>query len=93
MFTCTECNTRAAKRFTRLAYETGVVIIQCPGCQNRHLIADNLGWFREAGTNVEALLAEKGEEITRLSTDGVLDIETLAGGTFEVRMTALTAQS
>lgn len=85
VFTCTECETRAAKRFTRLAYETGVVIIQCPGCQNRHLIADNLGWFREAGTNVEALLAEKGEQVARLAADGQIDIETLVGGTIEVR--------
>ncbi|KAG6370045.1 hypothetical protein JVT61DRAFT_12566 [Boletus reticuloceps] len=63
-FTCTAdgCNHRSAHTFTKRAYERGIVLIQCPSCENRygsrircwytltlnrHLIADNLGWFKD----------------------------------------------
>jgi protein import protein ZIM17 len=31
--------------FSRQAYEQGVVIVRCPACDARHLVADRLGWF------------------------------------------------
>lgn len=71
VFTCAKCNTRAVKNFTRNAYERGVVIITCPGCEARHVIADNLGWFGKH-RNVEEILKEKGESIRRV-TDGDID--------------------
>jgi hypothetical protein len=42
MFTCGQCEVRAARAFSKAAYETGVVIVECPGCQSRHLIAGEL---------------------------------------------------
>lgn len=45
------------------AYEKGVVIIKCDGCNSMHLIADHLGWYehgKPAGT-IEDILANQGE--------------------------------
>jgi hypothetical protein len=65
-FTCTVCNTRSVKRFTKLSYTQGIVIVECPGCYNKHLLADNLGWFDDERVNIEEILRSKGEEVTRI---------------------------
>jgi hypothetical protein len=52
-FTCTAgaekgnptCGHRSTHEFKKRSYEKGVVIVQCPKCEARHLIADQLGWF------------------------------------------------
>lgn len=63
-FTCKVCNTRSHRTMSRQAYQRGVVLVECPGCQNRHLIADHLGWFG-AGKTVEAILQARGEQVRR----------------------------
>lgn len=45
IFTCTVCDTRSARSFTKKAYNVGVVLIRCETCDSLHLVADNLGWF------------------------------------------------
>ncbi|KAF8330508.1 DNL zinc finger-domain-containing protein [Amanita rubescens] len=75
-FTCTVdgCGERSAHHFTKRSYEKGIVLVQCPKCKNRHLIADHLGWFKDSTQEgklktVEALLRAKGENVTRGSLD------------------------
>ncbi|KAH9000177.1 DNL zinc finger-domain-containing protein, partial [Lactarius akahatsu] len=82
-FTCTaaNCNTRSTHQFTKRSYEKGIVLIECPGCKKRHLIADNLGWFKDSTEdgklrNVEDLLRARGESIRRgrLNPDGSIEV-------------------
>lgn len=81
VFTCSVCETRAAKTFSKQAYDEGVVLIRCPGCQNLHLIADRIGWFEEGGTDVEAMLREKTDAVRRFDDTNVMDLtpEDIAG--------------
>ena len=66
MYTCKVCETKQTRTFTKQAYEEGVVLVRCEGCNNLHLIADNLGWFeddgvrRGDGVNVETILSKQG---------------------------------
>lgn len=63
-FTCTKCDTKQARTFSKDSYQNGVVLIRCGGCNNLHLVADNLGWFRDGKTNIEDLMKEKGSSVT-----------------------------
>ncbi|RNF12636.1 zf-DNL-domain-containing protein [Trypanosoma rangeli] len=68
-FTCGRCEHRTVKKFSRHAYTKGIVIVQCPSCEVRHLLADNLGWFVDEAKNIEDLLREKGEAFVRIGND------------------------
>jgi len=50
-FRCKVCDHTLQKTFTRQSYEYGIVIIRCDSCTNLHLIADNLGWFKDLTQN------------------------------------------
>ena len=45
LFTCGKCDARTAKTFSRQAYERGAVMVTCPSCNARHVIADNVDFF------------------------------------------------
>lgn len=67
LYTCTVCNTRAAKSVGKHAYHNGVVLVRCDGCQKLHLFADHLGWFEDKRITIEDIMAEKGEKVERSS--------------------------
>jgi hypothetical protein len=67
VYTCTVCETRAAKSVSRQAYAEGVVLLRCDGCQKLHLFADRLGWFDDNSVDVETILAAKGVAVSRSS--------------------------
>ncbi|GAB68495.1 hypothetical protein PCYB_133690, partial [Plasmodium cynomolgi strain B] len=78
MFTCKICEKKSVKKFSKQAYNNGVVIIRCPSCENLHLISDQLGWFQEGKTNIEDILKQKGEKvIRRFSYNNMLEIDDL----------------
>jgi protein import protein ZIM17 len=78
VFTCTVCDTRSAKQISGQAYDEGVVVVRCPGCQNLHLVADRLGYF-EGGPNdrwdLEKAMAEQGGNFKRaVDANDVLEL-------------------
>jgi len=77
IFTCNVCKTRQAKSMSKKSYEKGVVLIRCDGCDNLHLIADNLGWFRDEKINIVDILKEKEEEVQIMSDVDLLDVTDL----------------
>ncbi|XP_057777836.1 uncharacterized protein LOC130996569 [Salvia miltiorrhiza] len=42
-FTCDSCGARSQRLINRLAYERGLVYVQCSGCSQYHKLVDNLG--------------------------------------------------
>jgi len=73
MFTCNVCQNRQARTFSKDAYEVGVVLIRCEGCDNLHLIADNLGWFRDENVNIESLMKEQGKKVYRFVSNETME--------------------
>lgn len=68
-FTCGKCEFRMVKKFSKHAYTKGIVIVECPQCEVRHLLADNLGWFVDESRNIEDILRERGESVIRIGQD------------------------
>jgi len=76
-FTCKCCSHRSYKSISKQAYYYGVVIIECEGCKQRHLIADHLGYFdttKKPQGNIENILKLKGEKVTKRTIIGSKDI-------------------
>uniref|UniRef100_A0A7S1XBY6 DNL-type domain-containing protein n=1 Tax=Compsopogon caeruleus TaxID=31354 RepID=A0A7S1XBY6_9RHOD len=81
-FTCGVCEHRVSKKITKKAFTTGVVIIVCPQCDSKHLIADNLGWYRDwvnrdGPWNVADFAIESGQAVRYVQRES-LAVEDLA---------------
>lgn len=72
IYTCKVCETRQSRSFTKQAYHHGVVIVRCEGCENLHLISDNLKWFEDNEVNIEELIKREGQEVIKVNADGEL---------------------
>ncbi|KAG5363751.1 hypothetical protein CJU89_2935 [Yarrowia sp. B02] len=63
-FKCKRCDTPSTHKMSHQAYHGGTVLVQCPGCKNRHLIADHLKIFSDEPVTIEDIMAKNGEKVT-----------------------------
>ncbi|KAL2810834.1 DNL zinc finger-domain-containing protein [Aspergillus granulosus] len=70
-FTCKPCSHRSVHRVSKHGYHRGTVLIQCPGCKNRHVISDHLKIFLDRNKTLEDIMKENGERMVqgRIDTD------------------------
>ncbi len=76
-FTCKPCLHRSRHRITKQGYHYGTVLVTCPSCKSRHVIADHLKVFLDKGKTLEDILrekAEEGQDFTKLLKKGKLGI-------------------
>ncbi|KAI5297688.1 hypothetical protein KEM56_004615 [Ascosphaera pollenicola] len=85
-FTCKPCSQRSSHRISHHGYHKGTVLIECPGCQSRHVVSDHLKIFMDTSSTLEDILAKGGQTIVKARLDGDLEwwedgsVRSLSGG-------------
>jgi DNL zinc finger len=77
IFTCKVCSLRSAKKISKQAYNHGVVLVRCGGCQNLHLMADRMGVFEDKSWDIQTHiqnLAKQGGDVQASQSDDVLEL-------------------
>lgn len=54
-------------------YHKGTVLIRCPSCHNRHVIADHLNIFFDKSTTLEDIMQKEGKKVTRGYLEGDME--------------------
>jgi len=74
--TCRPCQSRSTHTISKQGYHHGTVVIQCPGCKSRHLIADHLKIFGDTRRTLEDILKDNAEELKygRLLPNGNIEL-------------------
>jgi len=72
-FTCKKCDHRSSHTISKQAYHHGTVMVKCPKCNNRHLIADHLKIFNDNHITIEDIMKAKGETVSQSTDDLVFD--------------------
>ncbi|MCJ1273211.1 hypothetical protein MMC21_001000 [Puttea exsequens] len=80
-FTCKPCSHRSTHNVSKQGYQHGTVLVQCPQCKNRHLIADHLKIFADKSVTIEDLMREKGGMVRKGTLGGGGDVEFWNDGT------------
>ncbi|BCR92710.1 DNL-type zinc finger protein [Aspergillus chevalieri] len=72
-FTCKPCGERSSHRMSKHGYHKGTVLIRCPSCHNRHVIADHLNIFFDKKTTLEDIMEKQGDKVTRGYLEGDME--------------------
>lgn len=72
-FTCKPCGERSSHRMSKHGYHKGTVLIRCPSCHNRHVIADHLNIFFDKSTTLEDIMQKEGKKVTRGYLEGDME--------------------
>mmetsp|Transcript_23027 Transcript_23027/g.29909 ORF Transcript_23027/g.29909 Transcript_23027/m.29909 type:complete len:215 (-) Transcript_23027:237-881(-) len=76
VYTCKVCEERNLHKISKIAYNTGIVIVNCKGCQNKHLIADNNGLLDVPDfKNIKQYLESRGETVKTPIIDSVKQLK------------------
>ncbi|CAM9730832.1 unnamed protein product [Ectocarpus sp. 12 AP-2014] len=83
-FTCNVCDGHNTHQINRVSFMQGIVVLWCQHCNQKHLIADNLGKldFPEFGRNLEEFMAKKGTPVKRvvMDRDGLSHVQVAVPG-------------
>lgn len=72
-FTCKKCNHRSSHTISKQAYHNGTVLVKCPKCSNRHLIADHLKIFNDSKITIQDIMNANGEKVSQSTDDLVFE--------------------